>query len=236
MSENQKFEMQCTDFDVLLTDALDGLLEGERLARFERHRAECAACGLLFKETKSGFDYLHALDEAEPPLNLVHNILAATTAAEATSGEGAAASASRKSWLERLRDGLLPKLGGVMTPRFAMSFGMAFFSVSMLMSVAGVRPTDLRHMDLTPKGIRKAYYETEARATRYYENIRVVYEIQAKVRQLKKAATTPETKGQESKPESKQGNDPARREQNYSRHQNDQILADVVRVRMKDRA
>ena len=155
MSENRKFEMQCADFDALLTDALDGLLKGERLARFERHKSECAACSLLFQETESGFDYLHALDEAEPPANLVHNIVALTSGAEAAKGEVAAA--PRKSLVDRLREAFVPKLSGVMTPRFAMSFGMAFFSVSMLMSVAGVRPTDLRHMDLTPKGIRKVY-------------------------------------------------------------------------------
>lgn len=232
MNGNQQFEMQCTDFDVLLTDALDGLLEGERLARFERHKAQCPACNLLYSESKSGFDWLHTLDEVEPPLNLVHNVIAATSGAQVASGE--VEIAPRKSWLERMKDAFLPKFAPVMTPRFAMSFGMAFFSVSMLMSVAGVRPADLRHMDLTPKGIRKTYYETQARATRYYENIRLVYEIESRVRQLKKAATTPEQKNQESKPDSNQNQskDPDRREQNYSRHEQNEILADIVRCRI----
>jgi hypothetical protein len=112
---------------------------------------------------------------------------------------------------------------------------MAFFSLSMLMSVAGVKPGDLRHVDLTPKGIRKTYYETQARATRYYENIRLVYEIESRVRQLKKAANTPETKQQEPKPESNQNQsqDPDRREQNYSRQdRNSELLAEVARYRI----
>jgi hypothetical protein len=228
MNGKEKFEMQCTEFDALLTNALDGLLEGERLARFERHKAQCPACSVLFQETKSGFDWLHTLDEVEPPLNLVHNVIAVTSGAEAEAG--APVIMPRKSWKERL----LPKLSVVMTPRFAMSFGMAFFSLSMLMSVAGVRVTDLRHVDLTPKGIRKTYYETQARATRYYENIRLVYEIESRVRQLKKAATTPEPKSQESKPEGNQNQskDPGRREQNYSRHDQNQILADLKKSRI----
>jgi hypothetical protein len=233
MNGNQKFEMQCTDFDVLLTDALDGLLEGERLARFERHKAQCPACGVLFQESKSGFDWLHTLDEVEPPLNLVHNVIAATTGAQVSSG--AAEVAPRRSWLEQLKERFLPKFAPVLTPRFAMSFGMAFFSMSMLMSVAGVRPGDLRHVDLTPKGIRKTYYETQARATRYYENIRLVYEIESRVRQLKKAANTPDTQQQEPKPESNQNQskDPDRREQNYSRQdQNSELLAEVARYRI----
>lgn len=231
MNGDQKFEMQCTDFDALLTDALDGLLKGERLARFERHQAQCPACRLLFQETKSGFDWLHTLDEVEPPLNLVHNVIAATSGAESAR---VTEIVPRKSWLEQVKSFVLPKLAPVMTPRFAMSFGMAFFSLSMLMSVAGLKPGDLRHVDLTPKGIRKTYYETQARATRYYENIRLVYEIESRVRQLKKAATTPEQKPQESKPESNpnQSKDPDRREQNYSRQDRNEVLAAIVRYRL----
>lgn len=228
MNGNQKFEMQCTDFDALLTDALDGLLQGERLAGFERHRAQCPACSLAFQEARSGMDWLHALDEVEPPRNLLHNVIAATSGAALSNST---AILPRKSWFAQFKDRWLPKFAGVMTPRFAMSFGMAFFSASMLMSVAGVRPMDLRHLDLTPKGIRKTYYETEARATRYYENMRLVYELQALGHQLKKAAETPEPKPEESKPD-RQGNDPARREQNYSRHDQDQILAGLTHYRI----
>ena len=231
MNGNEKFEMQCTDFDALLTDALDGLLEGERLARFERHKAECAACSLLFQETKSGFDWLHTLDEVEPPLNLVHNVIAATTGAPVM---GVTEVAPRKTLMERFREAFLPRFAPVMTPRFAMSFGMAFFSISMLMSVAGVKPGDLRHMDLTPKGIRKTYYETQARATRYYENIRLVYQMEAFGRQLKKAATTPAEQKQQPKPESNENRsqDKDKREQNYSRQEQNQILAQIDRCRV----
>ncbi|ABF40031.1 putative transmembrane transcriptional regulator [Candidatus Koribacter versatilis Ellin345] len=231
MNGNGKFEMQCTDFDALLTDALDGLLEGERRARFDRHKAECSACSLLFQETKSGFDWLHTLDEVEPPLNLVHNVIAATTVAQVM---GVTDVAPRKSWLERMKEAFLPKFAPVMTPRFAMSFGMAFFSISMLMSVAGVKPGDLRHMDLTPKGIRKTYYETQARATRYYENIRLVYQMEAFGRQLKKAATTPADQKQPSKPDvnENRSQDKDKREQNYSRQGQNEILAQIDRCRV----
>ncbi len=235
MNGEEKFETQCTDFDALLTDALDGLLKGEQLAGFERHKAQCPSCSLLFQETKSGLDWLHTLDEVEPPLNLVHNVIAATSGAEVSSS--AAEMLPRKSWLAQMKERWVPSLGSLMTPRFAMSFGMAFFSVSMLMSVAGVRLGDIRHLDLSSKGIRKTYYETQARATRYYENIRLVYEIESRVRQLKKAATSPEPKSQESKPESNQNQskDPDRREQNYSRHDQNEVLAVVVRDRIAER-
>ncbi len=72
-----------------------------------------------------------------------------------------------------------------------MSFGMAFFSITMLLSIAGFHVADLRRLDLSSKGITKAYYSTQARAVRYYENIRLVYEIESRVRDLRRVATPP---------------------------------------------
>ena len=94
-----------------------------------------------------------------------------------------------ESWWERLKGRLAPVFAPVVTPRFAMSFGMAFFSITMLLDIAGFHFTDLRHWDLSSKGIQKTYYATEARVVRYYENMRLVYEIESRVRDLRRAAT-----------------------------------------------
>ena len=61
-----------------------------------------------------------------------------------------------------------------------MSFGMAFFSITMLLGIAGFHMSDLRHWDLSSKGIMKTYYDTQARVIRYYENMRLVYEIESR--------------------------------------------------------
>src|SRR5208337_3717481 len=42
---------------------------------------------------------------------------------------------------------------------------------------------------VSAKGLQKTYYSTEARVVRYYENIRLVYEIESRVRDLRRAAT-----------------------------------------------
>lgn len=233
MTGEPKSGIQCVDFDALLTEALDGLLEGERLAGFERHKAECPACAVLFQEAQQGFDWLHALEEAEPPVHLVHNILAATTGADERA-EAAQRQAGKSLWA-RVKEKVTPRLAPIMSPRFAMSFGMAFFSITMLLSVSGMKLSDLRSIDLSPKGIRRTYYETESRALRYYENIRLVYEIESRVRQLKRATAAPEDKKQEQKP-SDRGEGPERRQQNYSRQEREQIMALLERVRLNDRA
>jgi hypothetical protein len=120
----------------------------------------------------------------------------------------------------------------LMTPRFAMSFGMAFFSITMLANVAGLRISDLKHVDLSTKGLQKTYYSTEARVVRYYENIRLVYEIESRVRDLRRAAT-PEKQEEQSTPKNPgkgQTQKQDRKYQNYSREASQPVLASCPAV------
>src|SRR5271165_1311220 len=187
-SENQP-GMQCVEAEALLAEAIDGTLHGSILAAFEAHRDSCPACRTMLEEASSGMHWLKGLDEIEPPRNLVHNILAQTIGQ--IPEPRAIQAAKSESWLERLKGRMSPVFAPVVTPRFAMSFGMAFFSITMLLSIAGFHVADLRHVDLSAKGITKAYYSTQTRAVRYYENIRLVYEIETRVRDLRRVATPP---------------------------------------------
>jgi len=228
MSGETKFEMQCAEFDALLADALDGALTGEKLAGFERHKADCRACDVLFAEAESGLNWLSALDEVEPPKMLVHNILAATSGTEIATGMAEAA--ARKSFVSRLRDRLSPHLAPVFTPRFAMSFGMAFFSFTLMLNFLDVKVTDVRKWDLSARGISRTYEQTQARIVKYYDNIRLVYEIESRVRELRRAAGTDsnEQKQPKDKTQDNSNSDPEqRREQNYSRGDDATVLADL---------
>ncbi len=138
---------------------------------------------------------LQGLDEAEPPRNLVHNILAQTIGA--LPSEHAIVKPRGEGWMERLKGRLAPVFAPVVTPRFAMSLGMAFFSITMLLGIAGFHFADVRHWDLSSKGVTRAYYSTQARVLRYYENMRLVYEIESRVRDLRHAATPDNTQNNE---------------------------------------
>lgn len=179
--------MRCFEAEALLPEAIDGTLHGSTLAAFEAHRESCAACRTMVEEATAGMHWLKELDEAEPPRNLVHNILAQTIGA--LPSEHLAPKPQADGWLEKLKARLAPVFAPIATPRFAMSFGMAFFSITMLLSIAGFHFYDLRHLDLSSRGVTRAYYATEARVIRYYENIRLVYEIESRVRDLRRAAT-----------------------------------------------
>src|SRR5580693_7839397 len=191
MPDSTSNGMQCQEFDSLLSDALDGVLPGLQLDRFQAHARTCSACGPLFAEVQAGRNWLKDLTEVEPPVSLVTNILASTTGVDTQRLRvNVSASQPRVSWLERVQawasTAILPVWGTIRQPRFAMSFGMAFFSLSVGLSVLGVKPADLQQISLRPTALRHSYNMTQARVVRYYENIRFVYEIESRVRELKR--------------------------------------------------
>src|SRR6202140_3944578 len=129
--------MPCHEFDGLLTDALDGVLTGLQLDRFQAHARTCSACGPLFAEVEAGRNWLKGLTEVEPPASLVNNILASTTGVDSQRLRVPVRSAPpRISWWEQVQASLLePIWATVRQPRFAMSFGMAFFALSVGLTV-----------------------------------------------------------------------------------------------------
>ncbi len=226
MADEIQPEMRCAEVEALLAEAIDGTLHGSTLAAFEAHQRSCLACRTMAEVASAGMRWLKGLDEAEPPRNLVHNILAQTIGV--LPSENAIVVPKGEGWFERVKGRLSPVFAPVVTPRFAMSFGMAFFSITMLLSIAGFHVADLRHVDMSAKGIAKTYYSTQARVVRYYENIRLVYEIESRVRDLRRVAT-PQNKQEEptqkSQPKSDYQQDKDRRNQNYSRDVSQPVLA-----------
>src|ERR1700733_7441825 len=156
--------MQCHEFDGLLTDALDGVLTGLQLDRFQAHARACSVCGPLLAEVEAGRNWLKDLTEVEPPASLVNNILASTTGVDTQRLRTTVpVRQPRVSWWERVQASFLEPLWSVVRqPRFAMSFGMAFFALSVGLTVAGVKPADLRQISLRPTAIRHTYYATQA--------------------------------------------------------------------------
>src|SRR6185369_657603 len=100
MPGEAKNGMQCAEFDALLNDVLDGdaSLSGPKLESFQAHARVCAVCGPLLAEADAGRRWLKSLAEVEPPSNLVHNILVATTGHE--SKRVAAGSQADASWAD----------------------------------------------------------------------------------------------------------------------------------------
>ena len=247
MDQNSQFdrthgspELSCAEFDALLTDALDGVLGEASQRRFETHRRQCPTCGPLFRETAAGMNWLSSLELVEPPSNLVHNILAATSAQTGA----ALASAPKLSWKERLseilRDVASPLRGLIREPRLLMTVAMAIFSVTLSLNLIGVRLSDLRHLDLRPSAIREnatiKYTEASNRVIQYYYSIRLVYEVESRLQELKRA-TAPEEPQQRPPDRNKTENkkrDQERKQNYYTMERQNGLLASLLVPRSTD--
>jgi hypothetical protein len=226
--------MQCNEFEALLSEALDQQLTGDKLASFQAHAGTCLACGPLLTEAEQGQRWLKSLQEVEPPAYLLNSILASTSGINTARMAGTTVPAGI-SWFERMQAWasaiVSPAFSVVRQPRFAMSFGMAFFSLSITLSLAGVKLTDLRHADLRPSAIRRSYYENSGRVVKYYENIRFVYQIESRVREFKRATTpvepAPEEKDKRHRNDNTSGQPEPRQDRNYSQGASQVILASL---------
>ncbi len=224
--------MQCSEFDALLSDALDKVLTGPKAQTFQAHAKTCPVCGPLLAEGEIGKRWLEDLVEVEPPQHLVHNIIAATTGIDTVRLQGTTTPV-RASWYGRVASwasvAVSPVLAVAKQPRFAMSFGMAFFSLSISLSLAGVKLGQIRPGDFRPSAIKRNYYETSGKVVKYYENIRFVYEMESRVREFKRATTpaepAPEKKDNKQRNDNTSGQPNQEQERNYSQGESQVILA-----------
>lgn len=230
MNNKSKNGMECSEFEALLAEALDDAITADARPAFDEHRLTCPVCGPLFAETWEGMLMVQRLAELEPPKNLLHNILAATSRKEATAEQ--LAEEAKVGWLERLRRSLSPQVGGLMHSRFAMSFAMAFFSLSITLTLAGVKVTDVQNMVAHPSMLRKnavlGFTQVEAKVTSYYENLRLVYQVQAKVRELKKNTAPVAEPGENRQQNRKSAPDGGRpKDENYSMERDGSLIAET---------
>jgi hypothetical protein len=234
MPEETKHGIQCTEFEALLSEAVEGQLTSAQKEGFEAHRRACAVCGPLFAEVQAGQQWLRSLEPVEPPAHLVHNILAATTGISSTRVLAATPEAGTTPLAERVREWwdsfFTPVFAFVRQPRFVMSFGMIFFSFSLALNAVGVKPTDVAKIDLHPKALRHAYNDAQVWVIKRYDNMRWVYEMESMVHEIKRATqpAEPAAQPQKENPKSNTSGQPdQRQDRNYSREENQPVLASL---------
>lgn len=166
--------MTCAEFEILLCDHLDGTLRGEEKAAFELHRSTCVACAEYATEVSSAVAFVETAAVVEPPAELLTRILH-----EAPQG----ASGEKRSWVRRIFGGLFES---VLQPRYAMGMAMTILSFSMVARFAGIEPRQLSPADLNPAKVWSTMddraHRTWNRAVKYYENLRLVIELQSRLK------------------------------------------------------
>jgi hypothetical protein len=184
--------LRCDEWESLLADALDGTLSAADQAAFTRHQNECALCAQMFKETDQGKAWMQYLAvEPKVPADLLGKILARTSEIPVTGTQPGVAAPGRPLPARPWRRVMLPAVRQVLEPRLMMTAAMAFFSIALTLNLTGIKLTQLRAEDLQPSRLRanltRTFYSTNEQVTKYYENLRVVYEMESRVRELRRA-------------------------------------------------
>ena len=182
----------CGQWETLLAEALDGLLMPADEATFSAHMAVCPACAALFEEARQGREWLEFLStEPEVPAGLLDKILARTgpgqPAEYVLASSGGNVIPMIPAWQ---RPGFMGYIRRFAEPRLMMTAAMAFFSIAMTLNLTGVRLSDLRLSNLRPTAVRSFMERRLTMAStpiiRYYDHMRLVYEVQTRMRELRR--------------------------------------------------
>jgi hypothetical protein len=187
--------LRCEEWEMLLTEALDGLLPATERGAFDTHGVECKMCAQLLKQAKQGQEWLAFLDtEPEVPTDLVERIVGKTSGSVAGGPLAVAGTGA-------IPVQVLPVHHVMWDNRMMMTVAMAFFSIALTLNLAGVRLTHLKLSDLTPASMEmnltRQFYGAKSSLVRYYDNLRLVYEVESKMRDLRRAEEMQQQKPQQ---------------------------------------
>jgi hypothetical protein len=176
--------MTCAELEILLCDYVDGTLHGTERVALESHLSVCPACKQLAEDVAGVTAFFERVPHADPPAELLTRIMH-----HAPLGREAAAephpSEAKPSWAKRLFGGFVQ---GWLQPRYVMGMAMTILSFSMLARFAHIEPRQLRPSDLDPvkvwQGIDDHSHRVYDRAMKYYDNLRLVIEIQSRLREF----------------------------------------------------
>ncbi|HEX4154789.1 MAG TPA: zf-HC2 domain-containing protein [Acidobacteriaceae bacterium] len=205
---NRKKTAECELCEAMCPEAVDGTLSVAERRVFERHVAECAWCAKELEEAQRGAAWLGMLKghTPEPPAALLAKILAGTTGAEVAadartplmrdttaqewatrvSGKSAAPAWALSSMMRKITDAFRIESGrATFQPRLAMTAAMAFVSLALTLNLTGVRLKNLRASSFTPAAIRRTVANESASVSRSFENMRVVYQVESRVSELR---------------------------------------------------
>jgi hypothetical protein len=191
--------------EALLPDAVDGTLSPAEQRIFDQHVSSCVECSREYAEAQRGAAWLSVLKSQtpEPPETLLAKILAGTTgvaapavAAEPTpwaqpvahpaAGRGSSWGVRAAAWRTRVGDIFrIDNAAMSFQPRLAMTAAMAFFSIALTLNMTGFRLRDVRAENFTPSGIRRTVSDMSASAARSFQNLRVVYQVESRVSELR---------------------------------------------------
>ena len=177
--------MTCAELESLICDYVDGTLRPDARSAVEEHLAGCATCAELARDGAAAVGFMERAADVEPPPELITRLLFHASGANAR-----LAVAGARNWLHKL-------VRPVLQPRFAMGMAMTILSFAMLARF--VTPArQLRASDLAPaqvwSSLEDRVYRGWQRTVKFYESLKVVYQIQSKLHEWEQQQQQEETK------------------------------------------
>jgi len=174
--------MNCAELEELICDYVDGTLTAARKADVERHLEACPSCAEMARDAAAAVTFMERAADVEPPPELITRILFDAPWTR---------KAPAKSWGPFSRLGKM--VAPILQPRFAMGMAMTILSFSILsrfVPVQQLKATDLRPSEVWASLDDRAH-RAYARTVKYYENLKVVYQIQTLLRDWQQQAEDP---------------------------------------------
>jgi len=174
--------MNCAELEELICDYVDGTLTAARKADVECHLEACPACAEVARDSAAAVAFMERAADVEPPPELITRILfdAPWTRKAPVKGRGP---------FSRLSKLMAP----ILQPRFAMGMAMTILSFSILSRFVPMQ--QLKAADLRPSEVWASLddraHRAYARTVKYYENLKVVYQIQTLLRDWQQQAEDP---------------------------------------------
>lgn len=172
--------MTCADFELLLSDYVDGNLTSEQRSAVEAHAEGCAQCRELLDDVSLAVSFMSRTEDVTAPPALITRIVY-----HAPRGRIRDESEYRGFLSRTFSKWLQP----VLQPRVAMGMAMTILSFAMLGRCTGLQVQQIRPSDLNPQlvwnGLEDKAYRSWDRTVKYYENLRVVYEIETRLKDIR---------------------------------------------------
>lgn len=182
----------CEQTEARLSDYLDGVLSVGEQSAFDAHVNSCPRCTPLVASVSHLLSGLHAMEQIETPPRLVYSIL------DKTLGPRESRWRASLGWVR-----------GLASIRFAYGALSLAATLAVFVTASGFNWRHPKVADLQPTNIyrnadRRAHL-VYARGTKFVNDLRVVSEIQSRMREDSEIPTTPESTVPQSSPEKQPG-------------------------------
>ncbi|HXN24187.1 MAG TPA: zf-HC2 domain-containing protein [Candidatus Dormibacteraeota bacterium] len=178
----------CEQIETRLSEYVDGSLDASALSAFEGHANGCQRCAPLVARVAGIVAQMHALEMLAEPPQLAEQILARTLGPRANKAK---------------RSGVLDWFRPMIQPRFAYGAVSVLVTFGVMIPALGIdwhkpKLADLRPINIYRAADREAHL-VYARGAKFVSDLRVVYEIQSRLRPETEPQSAPDNEPQPTK-------------------------------------